>query len=349
MPLKTTRIKPPIRTQIRENFRTWAGICTRHPWPVAIAGIVFTLGLAAALPHMVFENQTSNYLRDQDPEFIRYNEFRAQFGLDDHIMIAISPPEIFNLAFLEKLRTLHEAVEELPDVAEVNSLINARDTRGEGDTLVVEDLMEKWPTGDADLEALRDKVFANPLYLDQLISRDGSLTTLIVRPVTYSSSGVDEMLLDGFDDDAAPSVAEAEFLSSTEKRQLVFALDELLPAFESEDFRIHVAAGAVTEARLTQMLLQEVTKYSIYSTLAIAVLLITLFRRIWGLILPLIVVACSLTSTLGIMVLLNIPLSMSLQMVPLFTMCVGVCASVHVLVLVFQQMDRGVEKADALA
>jgi len=346
---QTARPKTPIRTRIRENFRVWGEMCTRYRWPIVGLCLLLTLGLASALPRIVFENNTSEYLREDDPEYIRYNEFRAQFGLDDHIMIAIQPPEIFDLAFLEKLRAFHEALEnELPHVAEVTSLINARETRGEGDTLIVEDLLEKWPTSDADLAALRAKVFANPLYVDQLISHDGSITTVIIRPATYSSVGAEEGALDSFDDNSTVNAADAAFLSSGEKREIVKALDALLPRFQSEDFRTYVAAGAVTGARITDMLMREVKKYSLFSTLAIAAILIFLFRRVWGLILPFVVVACSITSTLGIMVLLGIPFSMSLQMVPLFVMCVGVCASVHVLVLVFQKLDQGVPKPEAI-
>jgi len=324
-------------------------MCTRYRWLIVGLCLLLTLGLASALPRIVFENNTSEYLRENDPAYIRYNEFRAQFGLDDHIMIAIEPPEIFDLAFLEKLRAFHEALEnELPHVAEVTSLINARETRGEGDTLIVEDLLEKWPTNDADLAALRAKVFANPLYVDQLISHDGSVTTVIIRPATYSSVGMKADELDRFDDDSTVNAADAAFLSSAEKREIVKALDALLPRFQSDNFRIYVAAGAVTGARITDMLMREVKKYSLFSTLAIATLLILLFRRVWGLILPFIVVACALTCTLGIMVLLGIPFSMSLQMVPLFVMCVGVCASVHVLVLVFQKLDEGAPKPEAI-
>jgi predicted RND superfamily exporter protein len=92
------------------------------------------------------DNSVEGFLHDDDPTLIRYNEFRDQFGRDDVTIIAIETPDVFDLGFLEKLRALHEDLEaEVPHLDEITSLINARSTRGEGDALIVEDLLEDWP------------------------------------------------------------------------------------------------------------------------------------------------------------------------------------------------------------
>jgi hypothetical protein len=53
---------------------------------------------------------------------------------------------VFEQRFLERLRALHEALEErVPHLEEVTSLVNARDTRAVGDLLLVEDFLDPWP------------------------------------------------------------------------------------------------------------------------------------------------------------------------------------------------------------
>ena len=68
------------------------------------------------------------------------------------LIVGIEPPDVFDLGFLEKLRQLHRELEaNTPYLADITSLINARNTRGEGDTLVVDELLKQWPKTKSDL------------------------------------------------------------------------------------------------------------------------------------------------------------------------------------------------------
>ena len=52
-----------------------------------------------------------------------YEDFRDRYGRDQAILIAIEGDDVFDLAFLEKLRALHEELEaELPHLQDVQSL-----------------------------------------------------------------------------------------------------------------------------------------------------------------------------------------------------------------------------------
>ena len=108
--------------------------------------LVLAVGVGAALPGMQVDNSVEAFLHEDDPNLIHYNDFRDRFGRDDVTVIAIRPPEIFDLAFLEKLRAMQEDLEnEVPYLDDVTSLVNARATYGQGDELIVEDLLADWP------------------------------------------------------------------------------------------------------------------------------------------------------------------------------------------------------------
>ena len=117
------------------------------------------------------------------------------------IVVAIEAPEIFDLRFLEKLRALHQALEnEVPQLTEVTSLVNGRWTHGQEDELIVADLMGEWPRNAKELAELRQRVLANPLYRNYLISEDGRITTIMVELDTYSSLLPETEALAGFDE-----------------------------------------------------------------------------------------------------------------------------------------------------
>jgi len=82
---------------------------------------------------------------------------------------------------------------------------------------------------------------------------------------------------------------------------------------------------------------------------AIAILLVLLFRRISGLVLPLLAVILSVICTIGLMALLGTPIKMPTQILPSFLLAVGVGASVHLLAIFYRRFDETRDKEGALA
>ncbi|MBW2233358.1 MAG: MMPL family transporter [Deltaproteobacteria bacterium] len=342
------------RDRIDQSLEHWGRLMVRHHWSVLTLALVFLVWMASLLPMMRVENDGQSFLNSNDSASMLYDTFCDQFGQDEQILIAITPPDVFAPRFLEMLRDLHAALEdELPHVTEVNSLINARNTRGEDDMLVVEDLMAEWPTTPEAFVALRARVFANPLYLDNLISRNGRTTTITIEPDLYSTADDESLLGDlaaGFDsDEILESASGPEHLSSEEKREILTALDEILARYQRPDVEVRIAGAPVMVDRINLMMNADVRAYMSMSGLAIALFLFGLFRRLSGVLLPALIVAASLISTLGTMVLIDIPFSLTLGMVPIITMTVGVCTTIHVLVVVYREVKSGRSREDAIA
>jgi predicted RND superfamily exporter protein len=61
------------------------------------------------------------------------------------------------------------------------------------------------------------------------------------------------------------------------------------------------------------------------------------------------VVLLSVAASLGLMVALEIPASVTVQILPVFLLTVGICGAVHILSIVYQQLAAGTPKPDAIA
>ncbi len=342
------------RDRLDRGFERWGRLIVRHRWPVLVLALLFLLRMASLLPQMRVENASESYLHGDDPASIRYEAFREQFGQDDHLLVTITPRDVFEPSFLEWLRDLHATLEEeLPHVTEVNSLVNARRTRGEGDILVVEDLLADWPTTPEAFAELRARVLANPLYVDTLLSRDGRTTTITIEPDLYSVDDDGDPLADlaaGFDaDEESDGGNRADHLGNAEKGEIVAALDTVLARSPRPQVDVLVSGGSVVERHLEAMMNADIRAYMGLSGIAILLFLFGLFRRISGMLLPSVVVVASLVSTLGTMVWLDIPFSLVLGMLPIFTMTVGVCTTVHVLVVAYREVGEGRSREEAVA
>ncbi len=126
-----------MRDRIEDALEALGRFCFRRAWAV-IATVLAVIALGATqIPNIEVRTSIDEFLDESDETRARYNEFLTEFGRDDMIMLALTAEDVFDLAFLARLR-FHDALEEgVPHLLEVQSLINARETRGEQDELIV--------------------------------------------------------------------------------------------------------------------------------------------------------------------------------------------------------------------
>ena len=338
------------RKRIEIWFEGLGGFLFRHRWPVLLVMAALVTFFAMQLPKMRVDTSTEGFLHPQDPTLVIYDQFRHQFGRDEFIILALEPPEVFDLGFLNKLKALHRELEEkVPHLDDIVSLYNARNTRGQGDTLIVEDLLETMPADEAEMAALKARVMSNPLYRNRVISADGKVTTIVLKTDAFSTAGAKAEVLEGFDD-PGDRKQPAEFIPLTdqENTEAVDAVHRVIERYRSPDMPIRMAGSPVVTHRLKQAMLADSMLFIRLALLIIAVCLLVLFRRLSGVILPLVVVVASVISTVGIMTLCGVPLKLPTQILPGFLLAVGVGASVHVLAIFYQNLNGGHDRRGAI-
>ncbi len=154
------------------------------------------------------------------------------------------------------------------------------------------------------------------------------------------------------DFDASPqeeSAKTGKFLSAENQQVLVEHLREVIERHQTPELQLSISGLSYVNYRMREIMLRDMTPMISLSIGANAFFLLLLFRRIGGVILPLVVVVSSLVSTLGMMPILGIPGSTAAQMVPILLLAVGTCAAVHILTLVYQEPAKGHSKDKAIA
>ena len=215
-----------IRDRIEQRFQMWGAFSYRRRWWLIPVMLASALGIASELRHLEIDTSMESFLHEDDPTMLVYDRFRKQFGHDQDIIIGIAAPEVFALGFLHKLAALHEDLEQsVRQIENVTSLINARVTRGEGNELIVGDLLAEFPETAEDMKALRDLVLSTPLYRNLLITGDGRISALLIETDVYTSLAVDEGDLEGFDDEnGVLEDTQRAFLTGDENLRIVQAV-----------------------------------------------------------------------------------------------------------------------------
>ncbi|MEM9174295.1 MAG: efflux RND transporter permease subunit [Myxococcota bacterium] len=347
-----------LRQRIEQGLGAWAHVVLRFRWAIALAVLALTAALGALVPQMEVKMATEDFLFEDDPVRAVYDAFRRDFGQDQVTIVALSPPEIFDLAFLQKLEAFHRDLEdELPFLEEVTSLVNVRSTYGRGDELVVEDLLDEMPSDEAELAAFKERVLTTPFYVKSgILSSDRKMTGVRIEVAVYGDGTVDagdgaddDLDLGGFEDDATPAVADKRaFLSGPENAAVIETIHAVAARHASPDFPILTAGGTMLTYELTKQLGVDVPRFFGGGLLVIGVFLFVLFRRIAPILFCVGIVVPATLATFGLASLFRLPFSAPAQLIPSFLLAIGVSYSVHLLTIFMTDLGEGRAPVDSL-
>ncbi len=321
--------------------------------PVLIGVFLCTALLGWQLQHLTFDTSNEGFLHDDDPYLKTYNQFREEFGRDDFLVLAVYSETLYSSEVLEKLRALHEdLLDSVPFLEDITSLINIRNVRGEGDTLLVDNLLPRSPATPGESAELRERVLSNPLYINNLVSENGKYTAIFLQSQVYGGEAEGD-LFSGFDepveeDDEGGDSPGQRYLSDLENDLFVEAVHEVVARHQDPAFQISAAGPPVNLHAIKYYMQKDAFTFMKLALLVIGGCLFLMFRRASGVLLPLMLVGLSLISTVGLMTVLGVSFKLPTTMLPSFILTVGVGASIHVLSLTYQNIRHGEARHDAI-
>ncbi len=107
-----------IRLRIQDGFEVLGHKIYRHRFKTLGLMLLVTAAILTQLPKVGLDTSNESYFHEDDPTLGDYDAFREQFGREDTVVVAATPPDVFDRAFLEKLTAFHRALEErVPYVA----------------------------------------------------------------------------------------------------------------------------------------------------------------------------------------------------------------------------------------
>jgi len=338
-----------------EKFMGKLGIFI-HDNPLKV--ILFVIAILAFpiyhLPQIKMDTSTEGLMHDEDPILLEYNKFRAQFGRDERVVIGIKSDDVFTLKFLTTLKTMHEELEnKVPFLNDITSLYNVRNTRGDGDKLITDDLLEPFPTTKEQVVDIKSRALASHFYKDLFISQDGKMTTIIIETDAYSHDGEKEVadedaFTDGFEDEESTDNKPKVFLTDKENAQLVEAVLEITKKYEKDGLEIFVAGSPSVNHALKSQMQSDMQKFMRLTFLIILVFLFVMFRRLSAVFYPLLVIILSLMTTIGTMAFAGVAFKLPTQIVPSLLLAVSIGATVHILSIFFDRFNTKGDKRDAI-
>jgi predicted RND superfamily exporter protein len=339
------------RLLTEKAFEDFSKFVIQQRFKILTLIMLIVIYIASNLPNITFDTSTEGFLHKDDPQIVKYDAFRNQFGGDEKIVVAVETKDVFNREFLEKLFLLHDDIQNnLPYIKDVTSLKNARKTVGTQNELIVEDLFQNGiPKDPKKLKKIQEFVQNNQIYQDLYINKENTFTTIMITTNTYSSQSSENFdpLLDGFDEKSLDK--ELMFITEEETNELITKLENILKNYNTDNFKIYNAGSPIVTKNLQTSLLKDMSMFIIYVVLVIAVLLFLTFRRLSGVVIPLFVVILTLICTVGLMALFGYPITSMTQILPSLLLAVGIGDSIHILSIFYHKYDETQDKAQAIS
>jgi len=326
-----------------------------NPLKVLLLLVVLLAFPISHIPQIKMDTSTEGFMHDDDPVLLTYNAFREQFGRDERILLAIKSDNIFSVDFLTKLKNMHKEIESsVPYLDDVTSLYNVRNTRGEGDKLITDDLLEPFPTTQIQIDDIKKRAMASHFYKDLLLSSDGLMTTVIIETDAYTHIGeeafsVEDEFSEGFGDESTQnSVNNKTFLTDEENHELLEALSKITDKYKAQGLEIYTAGSPAVNNALKAQMRADMQKFMRITFLIILVFLFIVFKRVSAVVYPLLVIIFSLLTTVGAMAWMGVAFKLPTQVLPSLLLTVSVGATVHILSVFFDRFNGSGDKKEAL-
>lgn len=260
-----------------------------------------------------------------DPELVAFDAFERRFGNDEPTVVAVqSPSGIFDPSTAKLLTELTKELWRAPEVIRVDGISNFNWVHAAGDDIIIErfipDDEELTP---ALLQERRRVALAHETLPGYLISPDAK-TTLIFLQLKPS--------FDGSPDFAAH----------------INGIRKILGRYRGKgDHSFYITGGAAISQAF-----EESTQHDMRSIVPIVVLIILtllsyMFRSLWGIVLPVLVMAATIALTISLAGWADIPFSSITSIVPQFLMAIATADTVHILVTFFRARAAGADSKGA--
>ncbi|MCX7949530.1 MAG: MMPL family transporter [Treponemataceae bacterium] len=292
----------------------------KHPWLIVTVIGCITVFFALQLPRAQLDNNNFRFVPEKDPERLLSKKIDETFGSQVFILVGLERTydSILEKEFLATLRAYIDQVEQLPKVDSVQSLMSTDYITGTADTIKVEPLVPKDFTGTpAEVQALKERLLSWDLYSRSLVSEDfRSTEVLITLKVTAEDAGSQEII-------------------DTYNR-----IKKLAHEAGFKDTNIYFAGIPVLSVEINNAVHKDLITLIPLVVIVVITVLFLSFRRLGGVLLPLLTVLISTIWAMGAMPLLHIKLSILSTVLPVILVAVGSAYGIHLVNHYYDEIDK---------
>jgi hydrophobe/amphiphile efflux-3 (HAE3) family protein len=297
----------------------------RFRWLLLLLVFLLTVSAFYEMRTIRMDNSNETYFVEGDQTLVTYNRFHDTFGNDEFVYILFETGNFFQSEIIKLISNLATDLEEdVPYVKDVKFLGNVEYIEGVEGGVEIYDLMEEFPKTPQQMEIIRKKALAEPLYLNNLISPDGRTAAILLEFDPYPGDKVDA------------------------RRTIAPVVREILARPQYASLEHYTVGIPIINYDIQAVTAKETGLFMLICIVLEMLILFWTTRRVRGVIAPIIVVILSVFWTLGMVGILGWTLNMLVIIIPTLLIAVGVGDSMHVIAEFQDQQQRGLGRKEAI-
>lgn len=300
-------------------LRRYVTFIVQYRIVVMLATVAISVFFGSKIGNLRVVVDPNDNLPQEHPYVIASNEIERVFGGRNIVVIGVESAsgDVFQPKVLEKIQRITDGVLDIPGVIRSNVISlaarKAKDIVGTEEGMQVRQLMETVPQTPGEIAKLKKAVYANPIYINSIVSQDGKMTTII-----------------------------ADFKSGKDFRgytPIKNQIDAVINKERDDSVRMYLGGISINLAWL-EIYSQRMALLFFISLAIIMGILYLSFRSFQGMLIPVITALMSVIWGLGLMGMLNVPIDTFNATTPILIMAVAAGHSVQILKRYYEEYGK---------
>lgn len=288
-------------------------IVIKHKMIFLVGSLLFAFPFFVCAPFVKTVDNVDYFTLENNADVEIYNNIKEVFGNDEFFVIAFQKKDMFTSDNLELLKGITQKIEEIEEVREVKSLANIDDTLGEENYFEIRKFLETIPKNPDKLELLKKQAVNNPLYVNNLISKNGKTAAIVV------------FTFDRPEDE-------------NYRKVLMSKCQTILKTYEDQGTDFWIAGWTVTNLYLSQYLKKDIAVFIPLTYVLITLCVYIILGNIRLTLLALANISITMGSTMGLFFLSGTTMNNVTSIVPPLIMALALCDTIHI----FSHMEKKV-------
>lgn len=291
----------------------------KFPKVVIVMVVLLTVVFGFYAQRVGLTTDIKSFFPGDHPQVISYDEIAEKFGGADRIMVALTTSDVFSLTSLQTIAEITHELEQIPGVTNVRSLTTIEEIAGSDWGVEVIPLVGEIPTDQQELNALRERVLTDDMYVGTIVSSDAT-GALHVAEVDPDSSAV----------------------------EVALAIQERIDSINVPEGKLYLTGTPVLNAVLADSMQADLMKLFPIVLLLVAFILYLYFRNLRGVLLPFMTVLISVVWTLGLMGILGKQLSPLNAVMPVLLVSLGSAYGIYIIARYNDELLQGANREEAV-
>lgn len=294
---------------------------------ILVVFFLFTVFMAWKASYVKLSFMGSKILPLTDSAFIKYNNFKSQFGEDGNIMVlGVSSPDLLKKDQFNEWKALAADIQKVEGIKQVLSIGNIYDLQKDtsNQRFVLKQLSGTTVLSDTEMDSIKQRIYELPFYEGLLYNKESHATLMAIN-------------------------IDTKILNTKKRAPIIQSILDKADAFSKRNkLEVHYSGLPFIRTAVMRLVSKEFVLFLGLSILVAAVILFIFFRRLYPVIFPILLVIVGVIWSLATLVMFGYEITILTGLIPPLIVIIGIPNSILLLNKYHNELRKHGDKAKAL-